>query len=52
VRIVVKNPGWRGQRGDRAKIQWQPAHWQSGEDAVFKLVQLRTNLRASYGTGK
>jgi hypothetical protein len=48
VRIVVKNPGWRGQRGDRVKIQWQGDCWLSGEDAGFKLVQLRTNLRASY----
>jgi hypothetical protein len=52
VRIAVKNPGWRGQRGDRAKIQWQPARWHSGEDAGFKLVQLRTDFRATYGPRK
>jgi hypothetical protein len=52
VRVVVKNRGWRGQRGDRAKIQWQPDRWQCGEDAGFKLVQLRTNIRASYGPGR
>jgi hypothetical protein len=47
VQIVVENPGWRGQRGDRAKIQWQPDRWFKGGDAGFKLVQLRTNLRAN-----
>jgi hypothetical protein len=52
VHVVVKNPGWRGQRGDRAKIQWQPDRWHRGEDAGFKLVQLRTNFRATYGPRK
>ena len=42
ITVAVKNPGWRGRRGDRATLQWDPAAWSRYGKFDAKIVQLKT----------
>jgi hypothetical protein len=45
VLLTAPNPGWRGRRGDRAKVAWEPDRWLREHKSAFKIVQLRTRAR-------
>ena len=45
ILVVVENPGWRGHRGDRVRVKWEPDRWFKLGDPSFKLVQLHTFAR-------